>query len=136
MSVDGRGPVLAAAIAAGGSSCQSLTRASVAPWTASHARCSCGMRLQAGATSPKPAQIRGPDAVLQGWPTEQQLLALMRTRPGEAVAYQVCARRQMWGSGHYMPCAWSARQLLADMQDGPAAAQHSLCIKTTCVAGH
>ena len=31
-------------------------------------------------------------AALQGWPTEQQLLALMRTRPGEAVAYQVCTK--------------------------------------------
>lgn len=92
--------MLTAAISAGGSSCQTVTRISIAASAKLHARCSCGMRLEAGAIPRTAAQTRGLNAVLQGWPTEQQLLALMRTRPGEAIAYQVGAKRQMQSSVH------------------------------------
>jgi hypothetical protein len=70
-------------------------------------------------------------AALQGWPTEQQLLALMRTRPGEAVAYQVwaqSAKRKAVYTGRTM-CRF-AKQSSAAMQDGPAVTQHFIHTET------
>jgi hypothetical protein len=63
-------------------------------------------------------------AALQGWPTDQQLLALMRTRPGEAVAYQVCTNCHMRSSAHAECSSWAdehhSHQLTAVVQDCPA----------------
>jgi hypothetical protein len=60
-------------------------------------------------------------AALQGWPTEQQLLALMRTRPGEAVAYQVPTKCHMQSRAHAERSSWAgehhSHQLTAVVQN-------------------